>query len=68
MIILRSPTNSLIHGRFNPQSTAHFFGVYNSPGGSQGSEPDKLRSICAKKAANSIPQGMFLMEYFFVTI
>ncbi|WZY70416.1 hypothetical protein YC2023_002656 [Brassica napus] len=34
-LILRSPTNSLIHGRFNPQSTAHFFGVYNSPGGSQ---------------------------------
>lgn len=33
--ILRYPTNSLIHGRFNPQSTAHFFGVYNSPGGSQ---------------------------------
>ncbi|KAG5394423.1 hypothetical protein IGI04_024386 [Brassica rapa subsp. trilocularis] len=33
--ILQSPTNSLIHGRFNPQSTAHFFGVFNSPGGSQ---------------------------------
>ncbi|KAF8099507.1 hypothetical protein N665_0243s0069 [Sinapis alba] len=32
---LQSPTNSLIDGRFNPQSTAHFFGVYDGHGGSQ---------------------------------
>ena len=32
---LQSPTNSLVDGRFNPQSTAHFFGVYDGHGGSQ---------------------------------
>ncbi|KAJ4880399.1 Protein phosphatase 2C 56 [Raphanus sativus] len=32
---LQSPTNSLIDGRFDPQSTAHFFGVYDGHGGSQ---------------------------------
>ena len=32
---LQSPTNSLIDGRFNPQSAAHFFGVYDGHGGSQ---------------------------------
>ncbi|KAJ0250989.1 Protein phosphatase 2C 56 [Hirschfeldia incana] len=31
----QSPTNSLVDGRFNPQSTAHFFGVYDGHGGSQ---------------------------------
>ncbi|KAJ4896435.1 Protein phosphatase 2C 56 [Raphanus sativus] len=32
---LQSPTKSLIDGRFDPKSTAHFFGVYDSHGGSQ---------------------------------
>ncbi|CAH2077915.1 unnamed protein product [Thlaspi arvense] len=32
---LQSSTNSLVDGRFNPQSTAHFFGVYDGHGGSQ---------------------------------
>ncbi|KAG2319279.1 hypothetical protein Bca52824_012492 [Brassica carinata] len=32
---LQSPTNSSIDGRFNPQSTAHFFGVYDGHGGAQ---------------------------------
>ncbi|KAH0911765.1 hypothetical protein HID58_035086 [Brassica napus] len=78
--ILQSPTNSLIHGRFNPQSTAHFFGVFNSPGGSQDElmqREEKLgirkrarqvRKRLRKKATNTSHQGMFLMEYFFKTI
>lgn len=32
---LQSCSDSLIDGRFNPQSTAHFFGVYDGHGGSQ---------------------------------
>lgn len=32
---LQSPTNSMLDGRFNPQTTAHFFGVYDGHGGSQ---------------------------------
>lgn len=32
---LQSSTNSLLDGRFNPLSTAHFFGVYDGHGGSQ---------------------------------
>ena len=45
---LQSPTNSLIDGRFNPQSAAHFFGVYDGHGGSQVTN-QSISSVYCKK-------------------
>ncbi|KAG2243168.1 hypothetical protein Bca52824_094980, partial [Brassica carinata] len=47
---LQSPTNSMLDGRFNPQTTAHFFGVYDGHGGSQ------VANYCAERMHSALAE------------